>query len=120
MLRSRHGRQRADRTVAKEDGMKDQGRAHMRMGGLQALVLAAVLGAGGVRAVGQPLPPPCDNPLPAGPVLHQFDGATQLDRFGHSVAFGDVNGDGMADIIVGAVIGTRASREALLSTHYAD
>jgi hypothetical protein len=70
MLRSRHDRQRADRTVAKEDGMKDQGRAHMRMGGLQALVLAAVLGAGGVLAAGQPLPPPCDNPLPAGPVLH--------------------------------------------------
>jgi hypothetical protein len=42
----------------------------MRMGGLQALVLAAVLGAGGVLAAGQPLPPPCDNPLPAGPVLH--------------------------------------------------
>jgi hypothetical protein len=37
-----------------------------------------------------------------------LDGPTQLDRFGHAVAFGDVNGDGQADLIVGAPIGTRA------------
>jgi hypothetical protein len=86
--------------------MKEQGRAWMTRG--SALALAGVVGAGWALAAGQPLPPPCSNPLPAGPVLHQFDGASQLDRFGHSVAFGDVNGDGVADIIVGAIIGTRA------------
>jgi hypothetical protein len=82
-----------------------------------AVALAGVLGTGPAFA-GAPLPPLCTNPLSAGPVLHQFDGASTLDRFGYSVAFGDVNGDGAADMIVGAVIGTRAKSGAINRAGY--
>jgi hypothetical protein len=69
---------------------------------LGAWVLAAALAHG----AGPPLPPPCTTPPPSGPI--QVNGSAALDRLGHAVAFGDVDGDGTADLIVGAPIGTRA------------
>jgi hypothetical protein len=41
-----------------------------------------------------------------GAMLYQFDGTTRGDEFGRSLTTGDVNGDGQADIIVGAHFGT--------------
>src|SRR5262245_15177670 len=38
----------------------------------------------------------------APPVIHTFHGTASGDGFGSAVAFGDVNGDGIPDVIIGA------------------
>ena len=50
----------------------------------------------------------------APPVIHTFHGTASGDGFGSAVAFGDVNGDGVPDVIIGAAkngIGIKLTEE---------
>lgn len=76
--------------------------ARTRLWWTLAFVVAATLAPTSAYGAGRPLPPPCTSPAPPGPIIFQWNGTSLQDQFGYSVAFGDVNGDGKADVVIGA------------------